>query len=350
MFEATKFSNLFRGARRRAERGDAATSVSQRSLFTAWLATTGALLVVSLLISVDATTGISLNQAGANNPDPANPVATELASADPDLPSIVYGSMQWTLIDARLVPREKEAFSQPVVILDMVARNLDGEFQARARSRDMVLILEDGTRAPLDRFEHTPSTYRIAVDPGQAIPVTLVFKPAVTIDPWLPDLVLQIGEQHHRPADLALNGTLPAEVFPRATTVTPAPGASSVVVTQAEIDINAGPYRARLDEQLVNIDVEVTDIDALDSAVRSRGFWQLAVTGRSPDGAEIKAEPITPYLVSTLPATGDGDGSATRSLSVLFSVPDHLAPTEMILSTGPEITPVARIVPTSPVK
>ncbi len=318
-------------------------------MFTAWLATTGALLIVSLLISVDATTGISLNQAGANNPDPANPVATELASADPDLPSIVYGSMQWTLIDSRLVPREKEAFSQPVVILDMVVRNLDGEYQGRARSRDVVLILEDGTRATLDRFEHTPSTYRIAVDPGQAIPVTLVFKPAVTIDPWLPDLVLQIGEQHHRPADLALDGTLPAEVFPRATTVTPASRTDNVVVTDAVIDINAGPYRARLDEQLVKVDVEVTGLATLDGEV-SRGFWQLAVTGRSPTGAEIKAEPITPYLVSTLPATGDGDGSATRSLSVLFSVPDHLAPTEMTLSVGPDATPVARIIPTTPVK
>lgn len=332
--------------------------MSQRSMFTAWLAVTGALILVATLVSLDTSTGLALNQADAGSVDPSSPVAVATASGNED--SIVYGSLEWTLIETRLVPSGDESLSRPVVIVEMVARNLDGNHQARARRRDMALILEDGTRAPMHRFEHTPSTNRIAVDPGQVMPVTLVFKPVVTRDPWLDDLALEIAEDNRRPALLPFSGSPPPRVYPIPTSITAIsdriqiPAGRSVVeiaLVGANVDINAGPYRARQDEKLIVVQVAVDGIAATGETTSSaavapwarRDFWQLAV-GHVADGSNDEVGPIQPHHVSSLPALGGGDiGSTPGGYELVFAVPADADLAEMTISAGSEMVKIGSI-------
>ncbi|MDH3295822.1 MAG: hypothetical protein OER95_16005 [Acidimicrobiia bacterium] len=334
-----------------------AESKSQRPLVFAWLTITGGLALVALLISIDATTGLALNQAGADPSDSTGPLTLDISGDDDDAvrTSVVYGSMEWTLIETRLVPRDKDSFSRPVVILDMVARNLDREHQARARSRDLNLILEDGSRAPVHRFEHTPSTYRIAVEPGQAVPVTLVFKPALIHDPWLNDLVLEIAEEYRHPALLPLDGSGSPNQFPLTTSVAPANGAGRVevptdstviglTVTDATVDLNAGPYRAMADEQLVIIRVEVEGLQPAPAGQRrsgtpiwsTRDFWQLAVT------VEGAVELFGPDYI-TFPHLGSGGIGSAPGLELVFAIPADAEPATMVLGAGAERVKIGSI-------
>ena len=310
-------------------------------LFTAWLAATGALLLAALLVGIDATRGVTLSQAAA---DPGDTIDLEFPAVD-EYRSVTYGSIQWTLVETRMIPRERQSFSRPVIIMDMLARNIDDTYQARARRRDMVLILDDGTRATMDRFEHTPSTYRIAIDPGEEVPVTLVFKPPVARDPWLDGVVLEIAEDHRHPALLPLtdSATGPDVArFPHPTEIEPGEGdvvvgqsTVDIDVVEATIDLNAGPYRARTDEQLVVVEVSVDDPRPPAGATgiaawSTRDFWQLELD--LPPTDHPNAGPLSPYHVSSLPSGGDGLGPVLVEL--VFTIPADVEPTTMSLTAG----------------
>jgi len=285
----------------------AAESRGFRYLAIAWVAVTIALFVASLLVGVESAAGDKFGST-----DDINPVAVDTQL----IPTgVAYGGLHWTHLETRMVPRANDRFSRPVIVVEMVASNVTGNSRIRVRSRDVSLVLDDGTRAPVSRFAHTASTSRIAVNPGTSQPATLVFKPSTDRDPVLSKLRLEIAEPNRHPAVLALGPDAELDpAFSAQTTEVDSTRAAEkrgLTLTTATIDLNAGTYRATVDEKLVIVQVQaVAGAVAIDSHYQPRS-WRLE--SEDPGGGDLG-----PALwASDQPVPG----TASDTIQLVFAVP-----------------------------
>ncbi len=318
-------------------------ATSGRLVLVAWLATTAALVILLFMAAVDTAASRWFSAADAESVSPSAVVI-----ADPDLGnSVVYGSIQWRLLQTRLVPRSyDDPFSKPVIIIETTATNLSPEVPVRAHGRDMALVLENGERVPIQRFEHTPSTERVVLEPGQSLPVTMVFKPVVRHDPYIDHLVLEIQEPNRYPAHLNLDGSPGSDLYPRELNV--APSSDAITISDAYLDVNAAAYRARVDERLVVLQVTVDGAALADNAAAgpiwpANEYWRLNVAGDSVEGDVPRPQAVGPTRMTVLdrqslasdgaPAFGDADSDLTV-LEFVFVIPADATSHPMALTAG----------------
>ena len=236
-------------------------SKSFEYLFAAWFVFT------TLMIAGFASVG---DAAVTPSPEMEHPMGLSPASPSPSAtepPSVVYGGLTWSVLEARQVFRENTAEGRPIVIVETVVANAADGVVQRVRDSDLAIVWPDGRRDEVHRFEQLRGVTSFSLTPGEVRELTLVFKPRTNNDPDLTTLTFEIAEAGREPAVLPLIGPAqpprhPREITfsepPTAVTVTPDhPGGLMVGPRWAVLDVNAGPYRAAAGEQLVLVDVLV---------------------------------------------------------------------------------------------
>ncbi len=298
----------------------------------AWLATTSALAVAMLTVGVESASasGFSADftsrfstESGSPAEEMAAPSMIEPAETSDAAPSTLYGGLLWSLGEVRVVPRTSDAFSRPVVIAELIVANT-GDTLMRVREADVAVVGPDGARHQVDRFEGTAESHLFTVEPGRAKEVTAVFKLVTSEDPWLAEYHLQIGEVSRIPATIPLEGPAEESPFPVPVSISDEtiavadpdrPGRSMAVQPiGALLDINAGPYRAAVGEQLTIVEVSVQRAGGGDEAAYlAPDFWALRIDGVTFTAARVTND-LRPsgedrvFLLFATPADGDVRG------------------------------------------
>ncbi len=250
-----------------------------------WLVTTTALLVGLLTVGIESAAG---NPYEVVSVEPAD-VETVAAETD-QRPTVVHSGMQWSVSEVRIVPRTDDIYSRPILILEAVLVNTT-DTALRVRESDMSIVDFEGQEHDVDRFDTGKILSSFQVEPGEAVSTTIVFKLRMNENPDLEDLVLQIAEPGRIPALLPLVGSAIESGYPVEGTISseasviddPDDEDQSLVLRpqSASVDIDHGPYRAAIDEQLTIIEVHVQRASATpDSGFFQSDFWQLSVDGK----------------------------------------------------------------------
>lgn len=283
------------------------------------LATGLRVLAVTWLV-LTATTLVGLLAVGSERA-----AAIDVApSNEPAGPSVRYGGLDWAVNEVRTVPRTDDPFSRPVVIVEAVVTNVTGA-ALRIHDADVTLVDPDGRHHPLDRFENTPDSHLVTVDPAGSTAITAVFKPAVATDPWPADYAIEVAEANRTPAVINL-GLDPDQGRDQAPVVgrmdlnpveVEMAGAGRLVVEprSAVMTLNAGAYRAARGERVHLIEVTVGNVGATlyegSRSVFDPGFWSL----RTNTGAVVSARRVD----------ATGAGTVGDNLTVTFLVDGVLA-------------------------
>jgi hypothetical protein len=213
-----------------------------------------------------------------------------LTGADPtehEDPSVVYGGMLWTVTDARAIDAAEGLFERSRIEVDVSMTNTLSAAALRVPDSMVALVAVDGSDAIQGRFVDAGS--RLSFGPGEEVDITIDFE-VVDHTPELRDFVLQIAEPNRVPASIQLGSEQEAHDYPVLAAVDASPLATldpddstrQIVVepVAASIDVNAGPYRAALDEELAVVKVEVQRTESNDDAAYlQNGYWSLEVDG-----------------------------------------------------------------------
>lgn len=254
-------------------------------MIVVWLVVTTTLLVGLLTIGVERAAGDPYQVLDVQL------VPTEVTSPEGDpvvYPSVLYGGLEWAMVESRVVPRSDELFSRPVVVVEVLVRNTTESTPLRVRDSDLSVIFQgDGSRHETDRFEGTDNGSRFVVEPGQIVSVALVFKLKLGFDPQLDQLELEISEPQRIPARLPLSGAIPQSAYPieveigneQAMVADPNDQDRNLIIApqKASIDINEGPYRAAVGENLTIFEVSVQRTSSEGAAFYEETFWELEV-------------------------------------------------------------------------
>lgn len=273
-----------------------------------------------------------IDLAGPATTSPGDGVDRELAGVAAeqipvvDWPSVRYAGTSWSITGARLIPRAEQETGRPIVVVEVVVRNVTGDTATRSRIADISLVWPNGDREPADRFEFADDPDVLTLAPGAVEVVTLVFKPSVEQDPELGSLVVEVGETGRVPARIPLIGPVPDPVYPAVGTIDGPDDDPSIRIDRVIVDVDAGPYRAALGRRLVIIDVEVAADVGLNLLERiadrdEGGHWAIEVDGESSGPERIEVDPVDP-----------DDPETSRSVTIIFVVDDGA--TEAVLVSG----------------
>ena len=320
-------------------------------LFGAWMLLSACLMVGLATIAIDHAAANEFKIANVDLVDLAGPTVVPNSGEDESGPTVpidlnldsrldapvIYAATGWSVLGSRLIERADDITSRPIVVAEVLVTNTGTDVTARVRSSDVRLVWPDGHRETVDRFEFIDDDQIFSLEPGEALFVTLVFKPNLLENPDLAELALEIGERGRIPATLPLVGPAPDADYPRfgsfdgpamvvpATTTIPDPIVLTPVL--AAIDLNAGHYRAAVGQRVALIEVSVDGGAGVNwsGPHTEPAFWQLA----------IGEQTIAPLRVTT---------PADDTLNVLFVI--DAGATEMVLTGGATTAdPVSYVIP-----
>ncbi len=302
-------------------RATAATgSRGQLFFVTVWLAVTLVLVVASQVVSAPQALGDedldARFEAAADFP---------LTGPDPTVetdPSIVYAGMLWTLDEARIADVEDGLFGRTSIEVDVTVTNTLVATELRIPESMVALVADE---AALDagaagdgvapRF--VDAGRRLTVAPGEDLAVTIEFE-VYDPEPTLERYTLRIAEPNRAPAFIRLGGEQEPGDYPvlaavdtsPLTTSDPTDSGRQIVVepVAASVDVNAGPYRAAVDEELAVVKIEVQRTLADDGAAYlDNGYWALEVDGER--------------VLAILVARSGETASNTDEVTLLFAFP-----------------------------
>ena len=246
------------------------------------------------------------------------------AAGPPAGPTAVYGGVRWTVDEARLLSVDETVNGQPIVVVEAtVADTIDAD-GLRVRSGDVALVWPDGRREPADRFEQVDSAGFFTLDAGAQRPLTIVFKPAVNVDPDFDELVLEVGEAGRVPVRLPLNGEPVVAEIPvvgrfeggRARFGVDG-GDRELVLSPRSISLglDAGPYRAAVGERVISVVVDVAGAGLGGSGQHLQpAFWQMVADTETYTPVRVQA-PVS----DTGPPLTAGE-TRGQSMTLLFVV------------------------------
>lgn len=264
-------------------------------LFVVWLVTTTALLVGLFTVGIESAAG---NPYEVVSVEPADVQAvTEDAAQSP---SVLHSGMEWSVAEVRVVPRTTEFGSRPILVLEASALNTT-DTPLRVRESDLTIVDFEGVSHEVDRFDTGKILSSFQVEPGEAVTTTMVFKLKMIDNPAPEDLVLQIAEPGRVPALLPLVGPPIENGYPVEGSISseasviedPDDEDQSLVLRpqSATVDIDHGPYRAAIDEQLTIIEVHVQRAAATsESGFFQSDFWELTVGDRVIAPSESRSQ------------------------------------------------------------
>ncbi|MCP4228200.1 MAG: hypothetical protein GY773_33035 [Actinomycetia bacterium] len=251
------------------------------------------LVVTALLLIAFQSVGVP-RALGDEGDTTADSTASDypLVGADPSeeaLPSVLYAGVMWSLVDVRVTPTE-ELLGRALIEVDVTMTNTLAVTALRASDRLVTLKTDDGETVISGHFDDAGP--RLTIEPGQTLAVTIVFSTGHDQDPDPASLTMEITEPNRVPASIPLAGAEPelqipvfAAVDSTATALQDPDDASRQVVVEpqaATLDINGGPYRAALGEQLVLVKVLVQRSAASESSgYLDTSFWALQADGAS---------------------------------------------------------------------
>lgn len=293
-------------------------------LALAWVAITVALVMAASFIVTSTAAG---NEVVANDTIDLSGVLSPASTPADQYPSVMYGGMMWSLVEARVVPRADDAFSRPIVVAEMLAVNTTDQ-ELRVRESDVSIVLPDETRHAATRFEQTAATSRFTVEPGQIQPVTIVFKLQTYQDPNPAELLVEFSEPARTPASLPLLGGQPGLTgisefsIDDATTVIAdsvnSPSNLVIEPTRASVQVELGAFRAPTGQRVAAVDVDIRRVAASSAAqYLDEEFWELTVDGQ-------RMAPARVIRISSSPSTD--------SLVVAFLIDETV--TDMTLKVG----------------
>lgn len=310
----------------------ATTTKGQRFFVTVWFAVTVILVIATQVVNVPQALGDDGLEGEVNHAVDFSVTGVDLA--DERDPSVAYAGMVWAVTEARAVDAAEGLFERARVEVDVTLTNSLAATQVRVPDSIVTLVANDDGEAITARFVDLGS--RLTVNPGEEVDVTIDFT-IVDQQPKLGNYSLQIAEPNRVPASIPLDAEPRPHDYPVLAAVDTAPlrtadpdeSSRQIVVepVAASIDVNAGPYRAALDEELavVKIDVQRTEADP-DAGYLQLGYWALEV-----DGQRVPA---------ILVAKSDGDATNTDEVTLLFAFPAQ--PDEITVvggvGTGDEVT------------
>ncbi len=309
-------------------------------LFSMWAILSFCLVVGLSVVAIDRVAANDFRIANVDLIELTGPATSLSGEAESDLaptqplpavdgPAVRYAGTSWLVTSSRLIPRAEQETGRPIVVAEVLVRNISGRVTTRTRAADVTLLWPDGYREPADRFEFTDNARLLVLEPGAAEVVTLVFKPSIGQDPDLSDLVIEVGESGRVPAVIPLVGSAPEPNYPLIGSIGPPAGSADrpsgalpVTFDRVVVDVDAGPYRAATGQHLVVVDVTVdvegaAELDLWDRVTdrSDSGYWSLDVDGQS----------IEPDRIETDPA----QRRSPRSATLIFVVDDSV--TEAVL-------------------
>ena len=279
-----------------------------------WLLTSLLLAIVLQFVSAETALGDGFGEAPAT-------VASDfpIQGADPadePLPSVRYRGLMWSLVGAEVEPAPG-LLDATVVDVELEVRNTLSATTLRAAD-SLVWLAADGSEDGVPARFRDAGT-RLTLEPGERQRVVATFSLGRDAGTDPDDLSIEIGEPGRRPARLSLSATASPDVdYPIRLAVDdesivvddPDEPARQIVLTvdAAAVDVDAGGYRALVDEHLVTVRVDVQRAAELDDPgfVQS-DFWLLDADG------EITAPIIVLW--------GDQPSGNTDEIVLLFSLP-----------------------------
>ncbi len=193
----------------------------------------------------------------------------------------------WSLVDVRVTSTD-ELLGLAVVEVDVTMTNTLAITGLRVSDRLVSLRTEDGETTIGGHFDDIGS--RHTIEPGQTLAATIIFSTSHDRDPDPADLILEITEPSRVPASIPLAGAEPdveppvfVAVDSTATQLPDPDDVSRQVVIEpqaATLDVNGGPYRAAIGEQLTLVKVLVQRSTASDSSgYLDSSYWALQADG-----------------------------------------------------------------------
>lgn len=302
---------------------EATTKGSRSQLFfpAVWVVCTTLLLLAVQSIGVPRALG-DLADTGAVTDYP-------LTAADPaaePLPSVLYSGVMWSLVGTRVSPTE-ELLGYARFEIDIMVRNTLADTTLRVSDR--MLSLVDGNGAVVERGQFSEADSRLTLEAGEVRAVTVSFATGHDKNPDPANFELVIAEPSRVAASLPLAGASPqhrppvyvaVETSPTVLRDPTDPGRQIVVEPQAAtLDVNAGPYRAAVGEELAVAKVIVQRSSALDnSGYLDVSYWALQVDG-------VAIEPLVVTRTSQPASNAD-------EVTLLFAFP--AGPQDLSLVAG----------------
>lgn len=254
---------------------------NQLFLPAVWLVVTLLLLVIFQSVGVPGALGDDGESTGV-----ATASDYPLVGADPSeeaMPSVLHAGVMWSLSAVRITPTD-DLLGRAEIEVDVTLTNTLGTTSLRVSDRLVSLKKVDGGDIGNGLFKDAGA--RVTLEPGETKGITIVFATGYSQDPQPADLTLEIAEPNRVPSSIPLAGTgleveTPVFMAVDATaTALPDPDDTSrqvVVEPQAAtLDINAGPYRAAVGEQLALVKVFVQRTTSSESSgYLDTSFWSL---------------------------------------------------------------------------
>ncbi len=292
----------------------ATNSRGQLFFVMVWLLTTMMLVLALQTISVPQALGDD-GASGASDPTADFPSAG-FDFSDVDDPSVLYSGALWSVTDSRANAAEG-LLARSSVEIDVTITNTLENAQIRVPDSMIALVSTNGDVLTNGRFVDAGA--RLAIEPGESEAVTIYFEVGFTQRPSLSTLALQIGELNRVPASINLAGAQDASDFPifaavdtaSLSTVDPDNSSRQLVIepVAATVDVNAGPYRAAVGEQLAVVKVEVQRTEPDEEAgFLDTGYWALEADGTAVPAIFVEASPTT--------------SSNTDEVTLLFAFPE----------------------------
>lgn len=309
-------------------------SNSFRYLFVVWFAVTSCLIVGFVTVGATSASGDPfeiVDVVAQTGPDPEGPEAFQpsVNSIADQHPSVTYGGLAWSILESRLIHKSETTTGKPIVVVEAVVANTTRDRTVRVRDSDVAIAWPDGRKDEVSRFEQLRGVSSFALEAGQSQDLTLVFKPQINFDPDITELVLEIAEPGRISAVLPLIGEPEPSPYPIpgvlgsgvSIVADPDHPENELIIAPltADLDIDAGPYRAALGHQLavVAVSVQRTTVSP-NAAFLKPDFWQLWING----------EPLHPdrVIITGTPSANEDE------LTLLFVIGDEV--TDMILTVA----------------
>jgi hypothetical protein len=300
-----------------------------------WVACTVVLLVSFQSIGVPRALGDRVEAAVASD----YPLAGADPSAEP-LPSVLYSGVMWSLVETRITPTD-ELLGHAVIDVDLLVRNTLVTTPLRVSDRMLSIVDISGAEVTGGGFTHDRS--RVTLVPGEVKAVTVSFSTGHDKDPDPANLSLVIAEPNRVAAVLPLGGHGPDNEPPVYMAVESTatiledpddPQRQIVVEPQAAtLDVNAGPYRAAMGEELAVAKVVVQRSSALDSSsYLQTSYWALDADGT----------PVAPLVVTRT----SQPASNADEVTLLFAFPAEAEDLVLVAGAGgPDAATFALVTP-----
>ncbi len=253
-------------------------------------------------------------------------------SAEP-IPSALYAGAMWSVTDAAVM-NAGTVFDDSVIEVDVTVRNTLAASEVRIPDSMVRLAVAGGGDLGHGEFVDQPT--RVVVEPGQTQDLTVRFRVGSVQEPDLGALFLQIGEPNREPAWIPLDGSAadsPSTVLAAvdaAPIVIADPGGQGDLVLEpdaASVGVEAGSYRALVDERVAVVKIVVQRTSGDDPAYADASFWAIEHDGTSS--------------AAVLAAVEAGDASNADVVTLLFAFPADAG--DLVVVAGADADEQARI-------